>query len=242
MSETPEEVGNPIFRRVDANWIRDEMVNYAAKYKISSLLETGTHVGQTCLYALCSRYFTTILSVELSDTYFEWLEQNFAESCTSSGVDISRVNVSLWHGDSRDKMPEMLSALHETAVVWLDAHDSGGDTSPTTPLIDELNMLAGHSIKDHVIMIDDIKACYHTDTSSPWPHIDDVVSLIRDINPGYVITIKYGILFAEIPANIEDYPKVAGNDTKNDALFYIGKKKNAHKGLMFNPSYDIGER
>ena len=189
----------PEFVRVPVSTVRDEMVTYAVRYGAKNFIETGTHYGDTCLHMAGTKYFENIFSVELSKTCWDFLEKDFLQLTKSVGVDVSKIR--LWHGDSAHILPEMIDLVGDRCVFWLDAHISGGVTVCTedyeTPIMTELNIISSHSIKDHVIIIDDIKGCF--DSHPAWPDIDEVIAAIKSINPDYLITIKYGILFAEVP-------------------------------------------
>jgi hypothetical protein len=64
-------------------------------------------------------------------------------------------------GDSGVVLPQLLKDLKEPAVFWLDGHYSGegtGQAGLDTPIIAELETIAAHPVKNHLVLIDDIRA------------------------------------------------------------------------------------
>ena len=192
----------PEFVRVPIDTIRDEMVTYAVRYGAKNFIETGTHYGDTCLHMAGTKYFENIFSVELSKTCCDFLEKNFLQFSKNIGIDAS--NVRLWDGDSAETLPKMISLVDSRCVFWLDAHVSGGVTvhaeEHEIPIMKEISAISSHPVKDHVIIIDDIRGSFESMDS--WPDINEVIEAIKSINSDYLITIKYGILFAEVPGSI----------------------------------------
>ena len=201
----------PELIRLPACMIRDEFINYGRRYNAKNFVETGTHLGATCLHIAAYGHFNNIFSVELGKEYCSFLEKNFSQHAKKANIDVS--NVKMWGGDSALMLPQMLDLLNDRCVFWLDAHISGGSTVGSrdyeTPIIKELNVIAAHSIKDHVIIIDDIQGCFESNNS--WPDIREVTDIIKSINKDYLITIKYGILFAEVPGVVH-HPTAAELD------------------------------
>ena len=126
------------------------------------IIETGTCLGRTVEFVL-EHGAKSVRSVEGDrDRY---------ESCAKRFADDSRV--SLWCGHSKDYLREMIKDLHETAVFFLDAHPSGGDSfghneimgedrdhnltiyGQDAVLMAELQIIAEHPIKNHTILLDD---------------------------------------------------------------------------------------
>lgn len=95
-------------------------------------------------------------------------------------------NITCHRGDSPVVLRKILAQIDEPVSFWLDAHYQGGSQPNATkkPLLEELKAIAGHHIKDHVIMIDDVRLfdVYGTTTK-------EIEKILKDINPEY--TIKY---------------------------------------------------
>lgn len=116
---------------------RDFGVEGGCKY----FVETGTHLGHGVQYAL-DWGFENILSCEFMSSRYEECLERFSDND----------NVSLFLGDSRDCISEMVKSVDSKACFWLDAHSEGGGV----PTFEELDEIKKHSIKNHVIIIDDI--------------------------------------------------------------------------------------
>ena len=68
-------------------------------------------------------------------------------------------HVNIIHGDSAEKLNELLSNINEPVTVFLDAHWSGGDTGrleEDSPLLKELDILKKRK-EDDIIIIDDCR-------------------------------------------------------------------------------------
>lgn len=141
-------------------------------------VETGTYIGETIDMVLATGLYKKIYSVELNDDLF------FAAQLKYEGNE----KVSLMHGDSIDKLKEIVEKLDEPATFWLDAHASGhlvGGKSGGSPVLDELDIIASSPIKTHTIIIDDCRLF----GSDEWSFVkkQDAVEKIMSINPKYYI-------------------------------------------------------
>lgn len=140
----------------------------------TSFIETGTHAGWTI--DTVKDKFKQILTVELSEHHFNTTRVRF-QDCD---------HITFYKGSSRHKMHEMLSDLDgRKAIIWLDAHYSGGDTAQDTegdcPVLDELKAIKESGVKDHIILIDDAVDF----TGGVYPTPEELMKAIRDINPDY---------------------------------------------------------
>jgi hypothetical protein len=121
---------------------------YASAFAPRILIESGTCFGDM-VYAMRDR-FQRILSVELNDDLFKRARRRFR----------SYPHIEILRGDSGEVFPRILSTVSEPCLFWLDAHYSGGITSKgdtETPVIEELKAILGHTVKDHIILIDDAR-------------------------------------------------------------------------------------
>lgn len=110
-------------------------------------IETGTYLGETL--ASAAAVFEKCYSVELSDELYRRAERKFA----------NQPHIKLLHGSSAAVLPEILKLTKEPAIVWLDAHHSGGITAGEgcDPLSQELNSLLEYKEMRHAILIDDAR-------------------------------------------------------------------------------------
>ncbi len=94
-------------------------------------------------------HFREIHSIELSP---EWYEFNVRQFANNSDVEIH-------HGNSKTVLPQLLMAIDEPVIAYLDAHYSGGSTAygeEETPLLEELEALRTRRTND-VVVVDDIR-------------------------------------------------------------------------------------
>lgn len=108
-------------------------------------VETGTYRGHT-IEDVINKY-DVIHSIELSKKWFSYCATKFSKYG----------HVNLWLGDSRKALPIVLETIDEPAVIFLDAHYSGGTTARgnnDTPLLDELEIVNQRAYPD-IIIIDD---------------------------------------------------------------------------------------
>lgn len=88
----------------------------------NTIIETGTCNGAGIDRFLTAGY-SDIRSVEMNDNWFNY----------SSGRFSGHPNIKIWHGDSRDRLAEMLP--DKPAVIILDAHPAGPGTAGHDDLV-----------------------------------------------------------------------------------------------------------
>ena len=171
-----------------------------AKYKdrANIFIETGTARGEGTQEAIDAG-FERIVTIEANPEAFHKACMRFAFSHEVQCV----------LGDSGKVLPSVLMGIAERCVFWLDAHISTGeeDLGPSVdkcPVLQDLGAIAGHAVKDHVIMIDDIR--YFRTGLPMWNGIrlGDIIDVIMAINPAYQVHFEDGhepndILVAEVP-------------------------------------------
>ena len=143
-----------------------------------TFIETGTYIGETVDMILDKTDFKTIHTIELNETLYENASNRYKK----------QPRVKCWQGDSIDCLKEILETLDGPATFWLDAHASGelqGGKSGGSPVLDELDLIATHSCKEHTIIIDDCRLF----GSSEWSYVkkEDALEKLRQINPDYNI-------------------------------------------------------
>jgi hypothetical protein len=146
-----------------------------SKYPNTIFLETGTYTGYTTAMALrCG--FERVLTVELSDHWRDQYQTLFGNDD----------RVQLFAGLSKDRLPQMLAQVGTPATFWLDAHYFGGPSAlgdKFCPLMEELDLIAGHWIKTHTILIDDVR-CFGKEFG-PEVTVEQVIKKLLTINPQY---------------------------------------------------------
>lgn len=152
----------------------------------TSFIETGTYLGDTV--ALVRRLGHRVVSIELDPILYARAQRRFAHD---SGV-------VLIQGDCVLELPKVLRRINRPAVLWLDAHYSGGITargSIDDPILACLAELRGHPIRSHSLLIDDASSF---DGRESRPDLLQVLHAIRAINSEYRIDIHSDIIAATI--------------------------------------------
>lgn len=144
------------------------------KHPAKVFIETGTQWSGGILTALCVGFYREIHSIDTDYKHYYMAKELFAGN--------PLIHLSL--GDSAIDLGNILKTINEPALIWLDAH---ADNEPT-PLYAELEAISQHSIRNHVIMIDDRRmwgcdwACW-TDVTE-----EKIVGMVKTINPAYKIS------------------------------------------------------
>lgn len=168
--------------------------NIFKDYKNEVFIETGSYLGDGIQMAVDAG-FKKIYSIELSEKYYEISTSRFAN--------IPQVHVI--KGESQDILEGLMSSIETPITFWLDGHYSAGDTAKgkfIAPLIQELDCIGNHPIKNHTIIIDDLR-CWNVYNPAHGFTTDDLIKIIMEINPNYKIEYLDGyepndILVAEI--------------------------------------------
>jgi hypothetical protein len=137
-------------------------------------IETGSNQGDGIQAALDAG-FRCIYSVELSLFAFGYCTARFKDK---------RKLVHLFQGDSRQFLREILPSVTTKITFWLDAHECGsgvGDIKDC-PLLEELLLISSHEIKEHTILIDDVRLF-----GTELPSLEIIKSTLLGINPTYNI-------------------------------------------------------
>lgn len=155
-------------------------------------IESGSYCGDGIKAALDAG-FKKIISIELSEYYFIICREMFHQE-----------NVFLYKGDSIDVLPKILKDINEKCTFWLDGHymsdpRTGNGIMPV-PLWEELKNIDKHPIKEHIILIDDIRLLRNHDAefkNVPY-NVCDVENFIYSINPNYKIHYEDGCVEKDI--------------------------------------------
>lgn len=118
--------------------------------KPKTYIETGTYKGSNIEKILESGRYSDVVSIELSEGWFEYNRQRFK----------SFENFHPYQGDSGIVLDQIWDAYDAPKVIFLDAHHSGPGTalgSIQSPLIQELTVLKSKDIFSSIIIIDDIR-------------------------------------------------------------------------------------
>lgn len=172
----------PQFRGSPPHVIKRERIKAVAiQFKYSTLIETGTYLGDMVQAMLGT--FDQIHSVELAPFYYARACRRFAR----------RPSVHIHQGNSAKMLPQILSSLKGPALIWLDAHYSGGITARTdvdSPIERELQLIAGSCFK-HAILIDDA----HMFTGSGgYPRLSEMEGITQRLFPDHSYAVHDNII------------------------------------------------
>jgi hypothetical protein len=120
------------------------------QHPIENFVETGTYKGDTT--RLASTLFTNIFTIEIvPDLYNESMKTAQNENIT---------NIKFFLGDSLKILPGICDQLSGNTLFFLDAHQSGHDTSNNgkwVPLMEELDIILSNVQGPTLFVIDDVR-------------------------------------------------------------------------------------
>jgi hypothetical protein len=129
--------------------IKCEVLGWYAKWSGARVLvETGTFRGDTT--EALRHHMDLVYTIEAAPELYKAALQRFTGA----------KNVRLLQGDSTVMIKTVLAELKQKAVFWLDAHWCGQPTYGevlSAAIMGELEAIFAHSIKDHIIIIDDAR-------------------------------------------------------------------------------------
>jgi len=131
------------------------------------------------------------------------MDENFSDRGTYLYEQIELINK-----DSVEGLKELLPTINEPCCFWLDAHAGASKYArgpKDVPLLDELEVISNHHIKNHIIAIDDAhmfgKMQYHSKTNEPIcdyieTNQENIFKALKKINNNYTIEYSspYGCL------------------------------------------------
>ena len=155
---------------------------YAKIFSVKTFIETGTYLGD--MVDAVRDTFKKIYSIELDATLCDQAKKKFSK----------HHNISIFHGDSSKVLPVILADISEPCLFWLDGHYSGGITAKgdfNTPIMQELNCILDHTIRGHVILIDDAR---EFNGYNDYPTIEELKKRIFKKYPDWKFDIKDDII------------------------------------------------
>lgn len=153
-----------------------------SRHSNSIFIETGSFMGGGILSALQCE-IPKIYSIEIHKPFYEFCKATFQPEG----------QVRLYSGDTCSMLPQILEEIEGPATFWLDAHKEPGAVvgDKDVPLLEELDIIAGHKIKNHTILIDDMGQL-DIPTSMGWQDIkiEDITDRVYAINKEYEISYE----------------------------------------------------
>lgn len=149
-----------------------------AKYLNRWFVETGSYMGDGVQAALDSG-FKFVMSLDIDSYNYNQCLERFK----------GNENVWILNDDSAMVLFDDIISIKEPITFWLDAHYSGESTPfgiVRHPVLYELEQICQHPIKEHTILIDDVRTFKH-----PSPERDftlwHIIASLKAINPNYII-------------------------------------------------------
>jgi hypothetical protein len=140
-----------------------------SEFGLKVLVETGTQFGQMVMAV--RNHFREIYSIELDQRRHEAARRHFAGDA----------HIHLLQGDSAVMLPRLLQSISEPCLFWLDAH------SESSPLTAELTTIFRHSVRNHVILIDDA----HAFDGHVWsPTLAEIRQHVAEAAPGASFEVR----------------------------------------------------
>jgi hypothetical protein len=154
----------------------------AKRYKLGTMIESGTYFGQMdfTLKDVFSQIYTIELVPHLHAKAKSWLAKYPHIDCIL--------------GDSSVVIPSLLNILRQPCLFWLDAHYSGGLTGKTdieTPISFELDAVLNHTIRNHVVLIDDARLF---DGTNGYPLLSSLRDMVICVRPDLSFAVKHDII------------------------------------------------
>jgi|ERR1700728_327458 len=163
--------------------VKQRMIaEFASRFNLQILVETGTNYAHM-LYVNKDR-FREIYSVELDEHRAQSARRKFA----------NHPNIHVLQGDSAKVLPQLLPALKEPCLFWLDGHDF--DIS--TPVKQELDAIYEHPVRGHVLLIDDAR---WFDGRTQYPTLEQLREKTDRVYPSRTVEVKDDIIRIYDPQN-----------------------------------------
>jgi hypothetical protein len=157
--------GSPM-RRVPHLVKQRTLREYARRYSLRVMVETGTNLGQ--MIAAMLPLMDHIYSIEMDDWSYQRALRKFG----------GNPRVHMVHGESGRTMPLVLRDLCQPCLFWLDAHNFDKET----PIREELKAIIEHGVHGDVILVDDSK---WFDGRNQYPTMEWMREFVRRHLPGY---------------------------------------------------------
>jgi len=174
-------------------------------YLATIFVETGFHRGDGTAIAFDAG-FSCIYSCDVSQFAYGWCSHRFRYHTDIIHLLLqdSREFLKARIGIPSPEPGKFITDLGQKTTFWLDSHWCGGNgevggidggSEDDHPLLEELAIIGEHPLKNHTLLIDDVRMF---DTPG-WPSMREVRRVIRKINPAYEIELRDGL---EFPSDI----------------------------------------
>lgn len=173
------------------NNVAKKMIEMRDSKNIDIFVETGTHIGDGSSWAL--ENFQKVYSCEAAPKFFQYCQQRF--------VNESRIQLSNY--TSQEFLPKIIQVLGDRkALVFLDAHYSGGDTwkvDTECPVLEELTILLQNP--NMFFVVDDVRLFIEPPPPphdpNDWPTLETINHLVKKYRPNARISHDETALYIE---------------------------------------------
>lgn len=154
---------------------------FGRRYRLRTFVETGTYYGE--MVSGVKDEFTRIVSIEFDPKLAAMARRRFRNSR----------HIEILEGSSEVMVRHVLQSLNEPAIFWLDAGYFiwAGEHKSTDRLMDELDAILQHSIRSHVVLIDDVVSWSGRDGT---PQSTELESNILRKYPERTVTVESGLM------------------------------------------------
>ncbi len=159
--------GSPM-RRVPHLVKQRTLREYARRYGLRVMVETGTHMGQ--MISAMLPLMDQIYSIEMDDWSYRRARRKFG----------ANPKVHVVQGESGQTMPRVLAEIRQPCLFWLDAHNFDKET----PIREELKAIVEHGMRGDVVLVDDSK---WFDGRNQYPTMEWMREYVRQNFPGYAL-------------------------------------------------------
>jgi len=161
-----------------------QQIQKIGNFKFTNFVETGTYKADTSIMA--SKHFSHVYTTEIVPDLY----QNSKDRAEKEGIE----NITFLLGDSVKLLDDIMSKLNGDTVFFLDAHQSGNDTSNNginVPILNELDVILKYSIGPSLFIIDDLRLW--KSQVWDWQHISSQAIFTKILLAGHRIvgTIEY---------------------------------------------------
>lgn len=162
--------------------VKQEIVKDIAKeFNLKVFIETGTFLGD--MVNAVKDFFEKIYSIEINEKLYQMSKKRLKK----------HNHIHIIKGDSGKILKFLLQKINKPALFWLDAHYCGGITGrgeKETCIIEELQIILNHQVKNHIIFIDDARAFIG---ENDYPTIEELKGILNN-QPHYHLTIEDDII------------------------------------------------
>ena len=119
-------------------------------WEFNNFVETGTYKGDTAMMA--SQHFNNVYTFEIVENLYNYSR----ERAISENIK----NINFYLGDSVQLLKTVMPSLKGGTVYFIDAHQSGHDTSNNgtcVPLLDELDVILKHPLDPSLFIFYDLR-------------------------------------------------------------------------------------